>query len=127
MEGYLWLLIPLLCLVLIVLGAIGVRKLQGFATGRVIEHAMPVKVLAEGTPAMATVLTATDTEVRIDRIYILTRLYLKVEATATLPAFVTETVAPISPVKLADFAEGMRIRVKVDPATRKVAIDQPLK
>lgn len=127
MEVMLWLLIPLVCIGVFALGAYGVLRLQSFATGKVIERAIPAQVLAGGVPAVATVLTSTDTEMRIDVIYILTRLDLKVETTATVPAFVTQVVVPISPVKLVDFAEGRQIRVKVDPATRKVAIDQPVK
>ncbi len=127
MDGLLWVLIPLACLVLIVLGAIGVRKLQGFTTAQIVERAAPAQVLAEGVPAVATVLASADTEMRVDLVYVLTRLTLRVEAAGPVTSFVTETVVPISPVKLAEFAEGRLVRVKVDLATGKVAIDQPLK
>ncbi|MDM0007440.1 hypothetical protein QTI51_23165 [Variovorax sp. J22G73] len=127
MADYLWVLIPLACLVLIVLGAIGVRKLQGFTTGQIVERAAPAQVLAEGVPAVATVLATADTEMRVDLVYVLTRLTLRVEAAGPVPSFIAETVVPISPVKLAEFSEGRLVRVKVDLATRQIAIDQPLK
>lgn len=126
-ENYLWIAIPLAVLVLIVLGAIGVRKTQIFNLQMLTERAMPAQVLAEGISATAIVRASTDTEMRVERIYILTQLKLGIEAQGLVPEFETDVMAPISPVKLPDFATGKRISVKVDPATRRVAIDQALK
>jgi len=126
-EGYLWIAIPLAVLALIVLGAVGVRRMQAFNLEVLLERAMPARVLAEGVPATAVVRASTDAEIRVERIYILTRLTLDIQANGPVPAFEAEVLAPISPVKLPDFATGRRIRVKVDPATRRVAIDQALK
>jgi hypothetical protein len=71
------------------------------------------------------VLDSTDTRTRIDRIYILTRLRLQVDAVGGLPDFETELTVPLSPVKMPQFAPGRTVQVKVDPATRDIAIDQP--
>ena len=125
-EDYLWIAIPLAALVLIALGTIGVRKTQVFNLQMLTERAMPAQVLAEGAPATAIVRASTDTEMRVERIYILTQLKLGIEAQGAVPEFEADVMAPISPVKLPDFATGKRIRVKVDPASRRVAIDQPL-
>jgi hypothetical protein len=42
-----------------------------------------------------------------------------------LPDFETELTVPLSPVKMPQFAPGRTVQVKVDPATRDIAIDQP--
>jgi len=36
-----------------------------------------------------------------------------------------ELTVPLSPVKMPQFAPGRMVRIKVDPATRDIAIDEP--
>lgn len=121
----LWLLlIPLAALLALVLGAFGVMKLQKLSNAKMAGADRASHVLHVGTPTTARVLMSTDTKTRIDRIFILTRLRLQVAAVGQLPDFESEVVVPLSPVKLAEFSPGRIIRVKVDPSTREVAIDE---
>lgn len=110
-------LIPLLAVAVLVLQRVVVRH----AT-----HASTVKrVLADGLPANAVVLDTYDTGNRVSSIFLMTRLSLRVEDSPGVPSFETNTVVPISPVKLAEFAVGKTIKVRVDTATKDVAVDQP--
>ncbi|GAA3528816.1 hypothetical protein GCM10022234_27630 [Aeromicrobium panaciterrae] len=110
-------LIPLLTVAVFVLQRLVVRH----AT-----HASTVeRVLADGLPADAVVLDTYDTGNRVSSIFLMTKLSLRIEESSGVPAFETDIVVPISPVKLADFAVGRTIRVRVDPATKDVAVDQP--
>lgn len=113
-----WTLVVLACLG-------GMLILQRLIARWVTNEAKTERVLKDGRPAQAVVLDTYDTGNRISAIYILTRLRLRVEPAETpFAPFDAELTVPISPVKLAEFATGCRISVRVDPATREVAVDQ---
>jgi len=124
-SNFWFLLIPLAALVVVVSGAFGIMKLQKLANAKIAGTDRAAHVLRVGLPTTAKVLASTDTRTRIDRIYILTRLRLQVDAVGGLPDFETELTVPLSPVKMPQFAPGRTVQVKVDPATRDVAIDEP--
>lgn len=85
------------------------------------------RVLRTGQPATGLVLESYDTGTRVERIYILVRLKFQVRPEGGSPAYEAELVAPISPVKLADFAPGRSVKLRFDPASREIAIDQPVR
>jgi hypothetical protein len=124
-SNWWYLLIPLAAVVVVVSGAFGILKLQKAANAKAAGTDRAAHVLRVGLPTTAKVLDSTDTRTRIDRIYILTRLRLQVDAVGGLPDFETELTVPLSPVKMPQFAPGRTVQVKVDPATRDIAIDQP--
>lgn len=125
-SGNFWfLLIPLAALVVVVFGGFGILKLQKAANAKAAGTDRAAHVLRVGLPTTAKVLDSTDTRTRIDRIYILTRLRLRVDAVGGLPDFEAELTVPLSPVKMPQFAPGRTVQVKVDPATRDIAIDEP--
>jgi hypothetical protein len=84
-------------------------------------------VLSSGQPATAVVLDTYDTGERVDTMYVLVRMRLRVEVSSESPAFEAEIVVPVSPVKLSDFAVGKSVKVRVVAASRDVAVDQPLR
>lgn len=107
-----------------VLSALAVLVLQRVIV-RVVTKESDVKhLLSTGVPATATVLDSFDTGNRVASIYILAKLSLRVEREAGEGTFDAEITVPISPVKLAEFSPGRVIKVRVDPVTRQVAVDQ---
>jgi hypothetical protein len=104
-----------------------VVNLQSAVNRQVMDADRAERVLRTGQPAVAMVLESYDTAMRVERIYILVRLKLQVQPEGGLPAFETELVAPISPVKLADFAPGRSVKLRFDPVSREIAIDQPMR
>lgn len=122
---YLFILIPAVVLAVFFGGAVGIMKLQRMSNDAVSGAGRSQHVLRVGLPTTAKVLDATDTGTRIDRIYVIARLRLQVDAAGAVPGFETTIDVPLTPVKLPQFAPGQTVRVKVDPATRHVAIDQP--
>lgn len=104
-----------------------VVHLQSAVNRQVMGADRAERVLRTGQPAVAMVLESYDTAMRVERIYILVRLKLQVQPEGGLPAFETELVAPISPVKLADFAPGRSVKLRFDPVSREIAIDQPMR
>lgn len=124
-SNFWFLLIPLAALVVVVAGGLGILKLQKAANAKAAGADRAAHVLRVGLPTTGKVLDSTDTRTRIDRIYILTRLRLHVDAVGGVPDFETELTVPLSPVKMPQFAPGRMVRIKVDPATRDIAIDEP--
>ncbi|MCR8957991.1 hypothetical protein M0765_009720 [Variovorax sp. S2] len=124
-SNFWFLLIPLAALVVVVAGGLGILKLQKAANAKAAGTDRAAHVLRVGLPTTGKVLDSTDTRTRIDRIYILTRLRLHVDAVGGVPDFETELTVPLSPVKMPQFAPGRMVRIKVDPATRDIAIDEP--
>lgn len=108
----------------VVLSVVAVLLLQWSIARRMSGNAQNHPLLQSGRPAAALVLDTYDTGNRVTAIYILTRLRLRVEAVDAAAPFETEITVPISPVKLAEFAPGRTVRVRVDAATREVVIDQ---
>ncbi len=104
-----------------------VMHVQSVVNRRVMGVDRAERVLRTGQPAVATVLESYDTAMRVERIYILVRLKLRVQPEGGLPAYETELDAPISPVKLADFAPGRSVKLRFDPVSREIAIDQPMR
>ena len=104
-----------------------VMHVQSVVNRRVMGVDRAERVLRTGQPAVATVLESYDTGVRVERIYIIVRLKLQVQPEGGLPAYETELDAPISPVKLADFAPGRSVKLRFDPVSREIAIDQPMR
>ncbi|WP_454902070.1 hypothetical protein [Variovorax gossypii] len=122
---YLFILIPAAVLTVFVGGAVGIMKLQRMSNDAVSGAGRSQHVLRVGLPTTARVLDANDTGTRVDRIFIITHLRLQVDAAGAVPGFETSIDVPLSPVRLPQFAPGQIVKVKVDPATHHVAIDQP--
>ncbi|MDP9913366.1 hypothetical protein J2W27_005500 [Variovorax boronicumulans] len=132
---YWYLIVPIAVVVLLpfVLTTLAKRyvlrvvHLQRVVNRHVMGADLAERVLRTGQPAVARVLESYDTAMRVERIYILVRLKLQVQPEGGLPAYETELVAPISPVKLADFAPGRSVKLRFDPVSREIAIDQPMR
>ncbi|MGE8687258.1 MAG: hypothetical protein ACN6PJ_08995 [Achromobacter sp.] len=78
-----------------------------------------------GLASTARVAAARDTRRRIgDTLYFIIELDLEVAATDATPALTRTLSLPLSPLHLADFSAGKTIRVRVDPATHDIAVDQ---
>ena len=114
-------------LLLVVLSTVAFLLLQRVIVRVATKSVTTKRVLADGKPTTAVVLDTYDTGNRVDSIYLMVRLNLRVEDAEGVPGFETITVVPISPVKLPDFAIGRTVKVRVDPATKDVAMDQPVR
>ncbi|CAM3916749.1 hypothetical protein [Bordetella bronchialis] len=81
-------------------------------------------LLREGQPSTARILRTVDTGTRLgaDR-YFVWQLRLAVRHDPQ-GLFETDIRVPVSPARFADFAESRDIRVRVDPRTRHVVVDQ---
>ncbi|ARP87816.1 hypothetical protein [Bordetella genomosp. 9] len=83
------------------------------------------EVRQTGRPYSAIVLRTTDTGIRMGAVKsFVIELALHVQGDTVVPDFDATVRVPLSPVRLADFTEGRTIQVRVDPATRDVAIAQ---
>lgn len=114
-------------LILIPLCIIAILVLQRLVVSRATNASTVKRVLANGQPANAVVLATYDTGNRVASMFLMVKLSLRIEDSPGVPSFETDTVVPISPVKLADFAVGKTIKVRVDTATKEVAVDQPVR
>jgi len=92
------------------------------------EEARRQAVLAHGVPAVAQVLEQTDTGRRLgaDEYFILS-LRLDVLPEAGMEPFQSELTLPVSPARLSYFAEGKLIKVRIDAATRELAVEERTK
>ncbi|MFH0134038.1 hypothetical protein ACGLHS_27785 [Variovorax sp. VaC1] len=104
-----------------------ILHMQSEVNRRVMGSDRAERVLRTGQAAVATVLDSHDTGMRVEFIYVMVRLKLRVQPEGGLPAYETELDAPISPVKLADFAPGRSVKLRFDPVSREIAIDQPMR
>jgi hypothetical protein len=122
-EGAVWAVIILVVLTAIALrGYWAVRR--HFGERERAEQRLD-NIRTAGTPATATVLAAADTGVRRGAdTFFLVALTLRVLPEDGVDSFDTSITVPLSPVRIPDFAEGRRIKVKVDPGTHDVAVDQ---
>ena len=114
-------------LIISVLAIVGVFVLQRVVVRFATKAGTVKRVLGDGKPATAIVLDTYDTGNRVSSIFLMVRLDLRIEESADVPGFETQTVVPISPVKLSDFAVGRTVKVRVDTATKEVAVDQPVR
>lgn len=114
-------------LILIPLSIVAILVLQRLVVRRATNASTVKRVLADGQPATALVLDTYDTGNRVSSIFLMVKLSLRIEESPGVPSFETDTVVPISPVKLADFAVGKTVKVRVDPDAREVALDQPVR
>ncbi|MFL9666383.1 hypothetical protein WIX39_005520 [Variovorax sp. AB1(2024)] len=132
---YWYLIVPIAVIALIVFVLTTVAKrhvtrvmsTQSTVNRQVMGTDRAERVLRTGQPAVGVVLESHDTATRVERIYILVRLKLQVQPGDGSPAYETELVAPISPVKIADFAPGRSVKLRFDPVSREIAIDQPVR
>lgn len=115
-EKLIWALVAAIAIV-------GFFALQRMLARQVAGEPRADAVRVSGLPARALVLETHDTGRRVFRIFMLTRLKLSVDAPDG--AFETEITVPISAVKVAEFAPGKTIKVRVDVQTGEVAVDQP--
>lgn len=135
LTKYWYLIVPIAVIALLVFVLTTVAKrhvarvisMQGVVNRQVMGADRAERVLRTGQPAVGVVLESYDTATRVERIYILVRLKLQVQPEDGSPAYETELVAPISPVKLADFAPGRSVKLRFDPVSREIAIDQPVR
>ena len=135
LTKYWYLIVPIavIALLVFVLATMAKRhvgrviSMQGVVNRQVMGTDLAERVLRTGQPAVGVVLESYDTAMRVERIYILVRLKLQVQPEGGLPAYEAELTAPISPVKLADFAPGRSVKLRFDPVSREIAIDQPMR
>lgn len=92
------------------------------------EEARRQALLENGMPAVAQVLDQTDTGRRLgaDEYFILS-LQLDVLPEGGMEPFKTQLTLPVSPARLSYFAEGKLIKVRIDTATRELAIEERTK
>ncbi len=132
---YWYLIVPIAAIVLLafVLTTLAKRHVfrvmhtQSVVNRQVMGADRAERVLRTGQPAVGVVLDSYDTGTRVERIFVLVRLKFQVRPEGGLPAYEAELVAPISPVKLADFAPGRSVKLRFDPVSREIAIDQPVR
>lgn len=118
-------LIVVVPLVAVPVGAFAIMKLQRQVIDKVTNVALEQRLQREGVATTAQVLDAADTGGRVDAIYLLVRLRLQVAADDGVEGFVTEIVAALSPVRVAQIVPGATVKVRVDPLSREVVLDQP--
>lgn len=118
-------LIVLVPLIAIPVGAFAIMKLQRRVIDKVSNVALEQRLQRDGVATTAQVLDAADTGGRVDAIYLLVRLRLQVAAADGVEGFVTEIVAALSPVRVAQIVPGATVKVRVDPLSREVVLDQP--
>ncbi|MGH8082358.1 MAG: hypothetical protein ACREP7_17410 [Lysobacter sp.] len=104
-----------------------VMKLQRQVIDKVSNTELELRLQRSGVASTAQVLDAADTGGRIEAIYILTRLRLQIAAAQDVEGFVAEIVVPLSPVRVAQMVPGSTVKVRVDPVSREVVLDQPRK
>lgn len=118
-------LIVVVPLIAVPVGAFAIMKLQRRVIDKVTNVALEQRLQREGVATTAQVLDAADTGGRVDAIYLLVRLRLQVAAADGVEGFVTEIVAALSPVRVAQIVPGATVKVRVDPLSREVVLDQP--
>lgn len=118
-------LIVVVPLIAIPVGAFAIMKLQRRVIDKVSNVALEQRLQRDGVATTAQVLDAADTGGRIDAIYLLVRLRLQVAAADGVEGFVAEIVAALSPVRVAQIVPGATVKVRVDPLSREVVLDQP--
>ncbi|ATE71961.1 DUF4381 domain-containing protein [Lysobacter capsici] len=118
-------LIVVVPLIAVPVGAFAIMKLQRQVIDKVTNVALEQRLQREGVATTAQVLDAADTGGRVDAIYLLVRLRLQVAAADGVEGFVTEIVAALSPVRVAQIVPGATVKVRVDPLSREVVLDQP--
>jgi hypothetical protein len=118
-------LIVVVPLVAVPVGAFAIMKLQRQVIDKVTNVALEQRLQREGVATTAQVLDAADTGGRVDAIYLLVRLRLQVAAADGVEEFLTEIVAALSPVRVAQIVPGATVKVRVDPLSREVVLDQP--
>ncbi|QWF19519.1 hypothetical protein [Lysobacter capsici] len=118
-------LIVVVPLIAIPAGAFAILKLQRRVIDKVSNVALEQRLQREGVATTAQVLDAADTGGRIDAIYLLVRLRLQVAAADGVDGFPAEIVVALSPVRMAQIVPGATVKVRVDPLSREVVLDQP--
>lgn len=115
-------------LLFIGIGALAIMKMQKRVIAQVSNTALEERLRrlqGGGVASTAQVLDAADTGNRIDAIYLLIRLDLQVAAAEGLEAFTGQIVVPLSPARVAQIVPGSTVKVRVDPVSREVVLDQP--
>jgi hypothetical protein len=106
-------------------GASAILKLQRRIIDEVSNVALEQRLQRDGVATTAQVLDAADTGGRTDAIYLLVRLQLQVAAAEGVEGFPAEIVVALSPVRVAQIVPGATVKVRVDPLSREVVLDQP--
>jgi hypothetical protein len=123
-PGWAWLIVAVLLLSVVQVGL----RVRGELRRRAQDTAVAARrqqVRASGHAGTAVVTNLTDTRTRLGGdLFFVVDMGLRVQADDVMPAFDATIRVPVSPVRLADFAEGRTVRVRIDPATREVALDQ---
>ncbi|WP_083228611.1 hypothetical protein [Bordetella sp. H567] len=124
LPGWAWAVILVLVLSVVQVGFM----LRGELRRRAQDAALVARqdqVRQTGRPGTGVVIRTTDTGTRLGAIkFFVIDITLRVEAQGAEPAFDATLRVPVSPVRLAEFAEGRIVRVRVNPDTREVALDQ---
>lgn len=118
-------LIVVVPLIVILVGAFAIVKLQRRVIDKVSNVALEQRLQRDGVATTAQVLDAADTGGRIDAIYVLVRLRMQVAAADGVDGFEAEIVVALSPVRVAQMVPGATVKVRVDPLSREVVLDQP--
>jgi hypothetical protein len=123
-PGWTWVIVVIVLLSLVQVGL----RLRGEIQRRAADAAVVARqeqVRQTGRSATAVVMRLSDTGTRLGAVsFFVIELSLRVQGDEVIPAFDTTVRVPVSPVRLADFAEGRVIQVRVDTGTREVAVDQ---
>lgn len=124
LPGWAWAVVVVLLLSVVQVGFM----LRGEMRRRSQDAAVVARqdeVRQTGRAGTAVIIRTVDTGTRLGAIkFFVIDITLRVEAEGPDPAFDATLRVPVSPVRLSDFAEGRIVRVRVDAATREVAIDQ---
>lgn len=123
-PGWIWVIVAVVLLSVVQVG----MQLRGELRRRagdaqVLARQEQVRQTGRAATAVVTRLDDTGTRLGADKFFVVD-MTLSVQAGDGIPAFDAAVRVPVSPVRLADFAEGRQVRVRVDAATREVALDQ---
>lgn len=121
-----WMLAPLLAWLAFTLCVTLVRERRRHSA-RLARTRRAVGILANGTPAMAQVISLHDTGQRLSGegiTWAIAKLHLRVQATAGNEAFDVDQTTAIALPDLPDHAAGKTIAVRFDPASREVVLER---
>ncbi|NVM91312.1 hypothetical protein FHT32_004976 [Variovorax sp. SG517] len=121
-----WVLAPLLAWLAFTLCVTLVRERRKHAAG-LARTRRAADILANGTPAMALVISLSDTGQRRSgesATWAIAKLHLRVQATAGSEAFEVDQTAAIALPELPGHAAGKTLAVRFDPASHEVVLER---
>jgi len=121
-----WVLAPLLAWLVFTLCVTLVRERRRRAV-RLVRMRRAADMLANGTPAMALVMSLFDTGQRRSgegTTWAIAKLHLRVHAVAGSQAFDVDQTTAIAMPELAEHAAGKTLAVRFDPVSREVVLER---